>query len=172
MAEEERAEVKDELVADKIREDTTLTFGEDGRPEPLITIKDNKVNVKTFKVSMSRRHRIVMFIDIWTVAWTSGLAVALSMSSALTQYIWIIAPIGALLILCSIGKTIVDFQNWLFTMNAMQAKMGDWDMDDIIGICQDFINAGAKFAAEEVKKAVEAKIGTETSDDKGEAANP
>jgi hypothetical protein len=66
----------------------------------------------------------------------------------------------------------VDFQNWLFTMNMMQAKMGDWYMDDVIGICQDFINAGAKFAAEEVKKAVEEKTATEASDGEGEAANP
>ena len=167
-----REEEQDELVVNKIREDTTLTFGENGRPEPLITVKDNKVNVKTLQVSMSRRHRVVMFLDLWTIAWVSGLTVGMSMATRLSHYVWIIAPIGFIVLLCAIGKTVVDFQNWLFTMNMMQAKMGDWYMDDVIGICQDFINAGAKFAAEEVKKAVEEKTATEASDGEGEAANP
>jgi len=172
MEEELREEEQDELVVNKIREDTTLTFGENGRPEPLITVKDNKVNVKTLQVSMSRRHRVVMFLDLWTIAWVSGLTVGMSMATTLSHYVWIIAPIGFLVLLCAIGKTVVDFQNWIFTMNMMQAKMGDWYMDDVIGICQDFINAGAKFAAEEVKKAVEEKTATEASDGEGEAANP
>ena len=172
MEEELREEEQDELVVNKIREDTTLTFGENGRPEPLITVKDNKVNVKTLQVSMSRRHRVVMFLDLWTIAWVSGLTVGMSMATRLSHYVWIIAPIGFIVLLCAIGKTVVDFQNWLFTMNMMQAKMGDWYMDDVIGICQDFINAGAKFAAEEVKKAVEEKTATEASDGEGEAANP
>ena len=172
MEEELREEEQDELVVNKIREDTTLTFGENGRPEPLITVKDNKVNVKTLQVSMSRRHRVVMFLDLWTIAWVSGLTVGMSMATILSHYVWIIAPIGFIVLLCAIGKTVVDFQNGLFTMNMMQAKMGDWYMDDVIGICQDFINAGAKFAAEEVKKAVEEKTATEASDGEGEAANP
>ena len=172
MEEEVREEEQDELVVNKIREDTTLTFGENGRPEPLITVKDNKVNVKTLQVSMSRRHRVVMFLDLWTIAWVAGLTVGMSMATTLSHYVWIIAPIGFLVLLCAIGKTVVDFQNWLFTMNMMQAKMGDWYMDDVVGICQDFINAGAKFAAEEVKKAVEEKAATEVSDGDGEAANP
>lgn len=172
MEEEVREEEQDELVVNKIREDTTLTFGENGRPEPLITVKDNKVNVKTLQVSMSRRHRVVMFLDLWTIAWVAGLTVGMSMATTLSHYVWIIAPIGFLVLLCAIGKTVVDFQNWLFTMNMMQAKMGEWYMDDVVGICQDFINAGAKFAAEEVKKAVEEKAATEVSDGDGEAANP
>ena len=167
MEEELKEEKQDELVVNKIREDTTLTFGENGRPEPLITVKDNKVNVKTLQVSMSRRHRVVMFLDLWTIAWVSGLTVGMSMATTLSHYVWIIAPIGFLVLLCAIGKTVVDFQNWLFTMNMMQAKMGDWYMDDVVGICQDFISAGVKFAAEEVKKVVEVK-----TDGEGESANP
>lgn len=172
MEEELREEEQDELVVNKIREDTTLTFGENGRPEPLITVKDNKVNVKTLQMSMSRRHRVVMFLDLWTIAWVAGLTVGMSMATTLSHYVWIIAPIGFLVLLCAIGKAVVDFQNWLFTMNMMLLKMGDRYMDDVVGICQDFINAGAKFAAEEVKKAVEEKAATEVSDGDGEAANP
>ena len=172
MEEELREENQDELVVNKIRKDTTLSFEENGRPEPLITVKDNKVHVKTLQVSMSRRHRVVMFLDLWTIAWVAGLTVGMSMATTLSHYVWIIAPIGFLVLLCAIGKTVVDFQNWLFTMNMMQEKMGDRYMDDVVGICQDFINAGAKFAAEEVKKAVEEKAATEASDGEGEAANP
>ena len=171
---EKEAEIKEneEQVANKTAEEETLTLFDNGRPEPLITLKDNKVNIKTFQLSMSRKHRIVLFMDVLTIAWVSGLTVGMSMASTLSQYVWLIAPIGALTLLCAIGKTITDFQNWLFTMNAMQAKMGDWYMEDVIGICQDFINAGAKFAAEEGKKAVEEKTATEASDGEGEAANP
>ncbi len=171
MEEELREENQDELVVNKIRKDTTLTFGDNGRPEQLITVKDNKVNVKTLQVSMSRRHRVVMFLDLWTIAWVAGLTVGMSMETTLSHYVWIIAPIGFLVLLCAIGKTVVDFQNWLFTMNMMQAKMGDRYMDDVVGICQDFINAGAKFAAEEVKKVVE-DTDTEATNGEGEAANP
>jgi len=172
MEEELREENQDESVVNKIRKDTTLTFGENGRPEPLITVKDNKVNVKTLQISMSRRHRVVMFLDLWTIAWVAGLTVGMSMATTLSHYVWIISPIGFLVLLCAIGKTVVDFQNWLFTMNMMLLKMGDRYMDDVVEICQDFINAGAKFAAEEVKKAVEEKAATEASDGDGEAANP
>ena len=171
MEEELREENQDELVVNKIRKDTTLTFGDNGRPEQLITVKDNKVNVKTLQVSMSRRHRVVMFLDLWTIAWVAGLTVGMSMETTLSHYVWIIAPIGFLVLLCAIGKTVVDFQNWLFTMNMMQAKMGDRYMDDVVGICQDFINAGAKFAAEEVKKVVE-ETDTEATNGEGAAANP
>ena len=173
MEEEVREEEQDELVVNKTsREDTTLTFGENGRPEPLITVKDNKVNVKTLQVSMSRRHRVVMFVDLWTIAWVAGLTVGMSMATTLSHYVWIIAPIGFLVLLCAIGKTVVDFQDWLFTMNAMQAQMGEWYMEDIIGICQDFIKAGTKLAVEEVEKAVEEKTKTEAKDANGESGNP
>ena len=168
----EDSEAKEDLVVNKTREYTTLTFGENGRPEPLITVKDNKVNVKTLQVSMSRRHRVVMFLDLWTIAWVAGLTVGMSMATTLSHYVWIIAPIGFLALLCAIGKTVVDFQNWLFTMNVMQAKMGNWYMDDVVGICQDFINAGVKFAAEEVKKVVKENTETEATNVEGEAANP
>lgn len=169
---EEENDKNDEFVIERTSEDSTLTFDGDGRPEPLITIKDNHVNVKTFKVAMSRRHRIIMFMDIWTIAWVAGLGVYMSMVSQLSQYVWIIAPIGVLVLLCAIGKTIVDFQNWLFTMNSLQAQMGEWYLEDIVGICQDFINAGANVAVDVARQAVEEKSEMEAKDADGEAAIP
>ena len=170
--EEEKKENTDELVTNKTSEDSVIVFGEDSRPEPLITIKDNHVNVKTLKVSMSRKHRIIMFLDIWIVALVSGITVGMSMSNTLSQYVWIISTIGLFVLLFFIGKIVVDFQNWIFTMNAMQAQMGEWYMEDIIGICQDFIKAGTKLAVEEVEKAVEEKTRTEAQDANGESENP
>ena len=172
MGKEAEIKENEEQVTNKTAEEETLTFLENGRPEPLITLKDNKVNIKTFQLSMSRKHRIVLFMDVLTIAWASGLTVGMSMASTLVQYVWIIAPIGVLALLCAIGKTITDFQNWLFTMNAMQAQMGEWYMEDIIGICQDFIKAGTKLAVEEVEKAVEEKTRTEAKDANGESENP
>lgn len=170
--EEEKKAKADELVTNKTSEDSVIVFGDDSRPEPLITIEDHHVNVKTLKVSMSRKHRIIMFLDILTVALVSGITVGMSMSNTLSQYVWIIAPIGLFVLLFFIGKIVVDFQNWIFTMNAMQAKMGEWYMEDIIGICQDFIKAGTKLAVEEVEKAVEEKTRTEAKDANGESGNP
>lgn len=169
MEEEVKKEESAERVTNKSSEDSTLTLGSDGRPEPLITIEDNRVNVKTLKLSMSRKHRFVMFSDLWTIAWVAGLTVGMSMASNLSNYVWIIAPFGFLILLIAIGKTIGDFQNWLFTMNAMQVKMGEWYMDDVIGIVQGFITAGTKFAAEEVKKAIGDSQEAETMDGTAEA---
>lgn len=169
MEENMKKEESAERVTNKSSEDSTLTLGSDGRPGTLITIKENRVNVKVLKLSMSRKHRFVMFIDLWTIAWVAGLTVGMSMESNLSNYVWIIAPIGFLFLLMAIGKTIGDFQNWLFTMNAMQEKMGVWYMDDVIGIVHDFINAGTKFAAEEVKKAIGGSQESETNDGTAEA---
>ena len=172
MAEEVQTEVQEGVVTNKTVEYTTLMLGENGRPGPLISVKDRKVNVNTFQVSMSRRHRIVMFLDLWTIAWVAGVTVFFSMADKLAQYIWITAPIGGFVLLCAIGKTIVDFQDWLYTMNMKLIQMGEWYMEDIVGICQDFISAGMKLAAEEVEKAKEEKPETEVKDADGEAANP
>lgn len=165
-------DVLNQQLTNKTVEYTTLMLGENGRPRPLISVKDRKVNVNTFQVSMSRRHRIVMFLDLWTIAWVAGGTVFFSMADKLAQYIWITAPIGGFVLLCAIGKTIVDFQNWLYTMNMKLIQMGEWYMEDIVGICQDFISAGMRLAAEEVEKAKEEKPETEVKDADGEAANP
>lgn len=169
MKEEVKKEESAKWGTNKSSEDSTLTLESDGRTGPLITIKDNQVNVKVLKLSMSRKHRFLMYIDLWTIAWVAGLTIGMSMESDLSNYVWIIAPIGFLLLLMAIGKTIGDFQNWLFKMNAMQEKMGEWYMDDVIGIVQDFITAGTKFAAEEVKRAIGGSQESETKDGTEEA---
>ena len=165
-------ETKEELVKNKTQTDTSISFDSSGRPEPLISLEDEKVNIKVFKITMSRKHRIVMVLDLWTIAWVSGIAVYMSMVEEFVKYRFAIIPIGIIVILCAIGKTITDFQNWLFTMNAMQAQMGDWYMDDVVGICQDLITAGTKVAAEEVSKAKEEKTHTEEDNGGGKSSSP
>ena len=145
----------------------------DGKRPPLIRLEDGKVNVTTMKFSMSRKHRFVMFIDLWTIAWVSALTVYLSHQSFVEGWKWhVVVHGGMILTVVSVLKTVTDFANWLFTMNKMQEKMGDWYMDDVVGICQDFISAGVKFAAEEVKKVVGENTETESTNGEGEASNP
>ena len=145
----------------------------DGKRPPLIRLEDGKVNVTTMKFSMSRKHRFVMFIDLWTIAWVSALTVYLSHQSFVEGWKWHVVVLGGMILtVVSVLKTVTDFANWLFTMNKMQEKMGDWYMDDVVGICQDFISAGVKFAAEEVKKVVGENTETESTNGEGEASNP
>ena len=169
----EQEEKKEEAQKDATNtEDIEVVIDGEKMRRPLIELKDNQVNVYTLKITMSRRFRIVFFIDLWAIVFVAGLSVYMTMVAELSKYIWVIAPIGFLVVLCAIGKTIVDLQNWVFTMNAMQKKMGEWYMDDVIGICQDLINAGTKLAVEEVKKAKDENTGTEAKDANGESENP
>lgn len=135
-----------------------------GRPRPLIYIKDRQVVVETLKLSMSRKHRFVMFLDLWTIAWVSAITIGMSMSDSLSSYFWMIMPVGCLCTLISVCKTMIDFINWLYTMNEMNNNMGKWYVEDVRHIVVDLLNAGAKVAAEEVKKALEEKSKTEADD--------
>ena len=58
----------------------------------------------------------------------------------------------------------IDFINWLYTMNEMNNNMGKRYVEDVRHIVVDLLNAGAKVAAEEVKKALEEKSKTEADD--------
>ncbi|MBO6031800.1 MAG: hypothetical protein J6Q22_10130 [Prevotella sp.] len=172
MEQENQKEPKEEMVSGKSIADSSVTFDSNDRPAPLIRLENQRVNVSVLKISMSRKHRLLMLLDLFNIAWLSGVGVWMCMTEKLAQHVWIIAPIGFLVIICAIGMAIVDFLNWLFTMNKMQTMMGEWYMDDVIGICQDFINAGAKIAADEVTNAVGKKAETEGKDANGESENP
>lgn len=141
-----------------------LEIPANGRPRPLIYIKDRKVIVETLKLSMSRKHRFVMFLDLWTIVLVSAITIGMSMAESLSEYFWVIMPIGCLCTLISVCKTMIDFYNWLYTMNKMNSKMGNWYVDDVRHIVVDLLNAGAKVAAEEVKKALDEKSKTEADD--------
>lgn len=167
----EESDEKKEQPKENVHEDSSFTVSEAERPT-LIRLEDGKVNVSVLKLSMSKKHRVVMTIDLWLIAWVSAMTSYMAMLESLAPYRWIVVTIGCLSVMLAIGKTITDMMNWIFTMNVMLEQMGDWYIDDVVGICQDFIGAGVKFAAEEVKKAVEEKTAMEASDGEGEAANP
>ena len=134
---------------------------------PCIWIADKKVYVETLRFTMSRKQKIIMGIDLYTIVMSAVLVTYLLMEKGMALNGWFVAIIGIILGVSSIGKIIVDFNNWLFTMNIYQNKMADRYREDVVAICNDFMTAGLKFAAEEVKKAVEVK-----TDGEGESANP
>ena len=150
---------------DKITNDTETRA-------PLISIKDRKVTIKTFQVSMSRYHRFVMLADLFTISWVTGITVFMSMDENLSRYAWIVCSIGFLVLIFAVGKTIVDFRNWMYTMNSMLAQIGEFYLKDIAGICQDFAIAGAKVAADEIEKADGDKAIGGDKNAYGEVKNP
>jgi len=154
---------KEELVTNKTVSDSVLEFKDGNRP-PLIRIEDGKVNITTLKLSMSRKHRVVMFIDLWTIAWVSAMTIYIAQLPSVAGWRWLVSLVGLLVTTVSIGKTISDFSNWLFTMNKMQAQMGEWYLDDVVEMCQDLISAGARVAAGEASKRVSDEEGMESGD--------
>ena len=167
----EESDEKKEQPKENVHEDSSFTVSEAERPT-LIRLEDGKVNVSVLKLSMSKKHRVVMTIDLWLIAWVSAMTSYMAMLESLAPYRWIVVTIGCFSVMLAIGKTITDMMNWIFTMNVMLEQMGDWYIDDVVGICQDFIGAGVKFAAEEVKKATNGKSETETKDGEGASPNP
>ena len=134
------------------KEAETITFTQDHRP-CVVEIADGRCNVKTFQLSMSRRHRMVMLVDLFTIGFIPAMTVWSTTQFNTPDGIFISLLIGAIALVCGIGKTICDFANWLFTMNKMQENIGEWYVEDITNICKDFRRAGCKVAAEEVEKA-------------------
>lgn len=134
---------------------------------PMIEVKDGKVNVKTQLITISRKHRFLMLFDLVTISWVSAIFVLIA---TLNNLSWIgilgMCILGGLMWICALGKTICDFRNWMFTMQMMNERMGDWYCEDVINICNSFISAGVKVAAEEVEKAKKGEEGKEN----GEAA--
>lgn len=153
----QKQEAKSSLATGITKQLDTLEIVKGRRPE-IVSIKDRKVNFKSLLITMSIRHRVVMILDL----------IGLSVISCITTYFvacefkgYYDALIGGavgvtfwIVVLC---KTITDFRDWLFTMNSMNEQMASWALEDVIGICQDFISAGVKLAAEEVQNERETK---------------
>ena len=121
----------------------------------VVEITNGQCNVKTFELSMSKRHRIVMLINLSAIGFVPAMTVWCATQINTPTGIAASLAFGIAALVCGIGKTICDFSNWLFTMNKMQEKVGEWYLEDITNICNDFIKAGCKVAAEEVAKVLE-----------------
>ena len=59
MGKEAEIKENEEQVTNKTAEEEPLTFSENGRPEPLITLKDNKVNIKTHEIARCYQRSIL-----------------------------------------------------------------------------------------------------------------
>ena len=145
---------------------TTETVGVEDTRQPMIYLKDSKVNVTTLHLAMSQRHRITMLIDFLMIGMFPSITVYMSMLENLSiSKLWIIIG-GSVLTILALSKTAVDLMNWIFTMNIFLTRMGEWYMDDVVNLCRSLINAGATVVEEEVRKVLEGKVEQGVNDSK------
>lgn len=121
---------------------------------PFVELKDGQIIVKTISVTMSRKHKCLMIFDLLLIGFVCGVFsyVAATQDNTIKHLVGIIT-VGAFLEVISIMKTITDFLNWKFTMNSVLQDICGWYVEDVRNIVSDLLNAGAKFAEEEVAKA-------------------
>lgn len=132
---------------------------------PMIELKDRLVNVKTHRITMSRKHWLLMLFDLVTLSWVSGIFVLLvTISNMSLMGILAMSALGTLMWICALGKTICDFRNWMFTMQVMNERMGEWYCEDVVNICNSFLTAGVRVAAEEAAKAKKGEEGKDNVD--------
>ena len=122
--------------------------------EPLIELKDKKVNIKVLVLSMSTKFKWLLLFDMFVIAWIPSIfTYVFAVQASSTAHMVGVATIGALLLIVSVLKTFADLRNWVFTMNKYLMKLADWYVEDVKDIVTDLLNAGARFAEEEVAKA-------------------
>ena len=122
----------------------------------VVSVKDRTVTVNSLKIAMSRRHKAMMLLDLYTLSFVSAMSVYVLMMkswSAISMSFIVFACLASWT--CALGKTICDFSNWLFTMNIMNENMARWAVEDVVGICQDFVTAGTKLVCSEVRNVSE-----------------
>ena len=152
-------------MADDYKKETRVeTIDVNNRP-CMIELKDKRVNIRTHRLSISRKHKLVMLIDLFTLSWVSGIFVLLITLNNLSWLgIFAMGCLGLLMWTCALGKTICDFRDWMFTMQSQIDKIGDWSCDDVVNICNDLIRAGIKYAQEEVEKAKKGEVTTDAGE--------
>ena len=102
------------------KEEGTIDITNGSRP-PVIELKGGQVNVKTLKLSISRKHRWVLLIDLLTIFWVGIVSTLLFCIDNLTPIkLMVISFFGLLMLFASVGKTIFDFVNWVYTKVAAE----------------------------------------------------
>ena len=121
-----------------------------------VELKDQQILVRTFNISMSRKHRWLMTLDLMLIGLISGMftynAVAVA-ETGFQKLAW--GASAVFLTIFAIVKTITDFSNWYYEMNTMLNQVGQWYIEDMRDIVSDMLSAGIKFAEAEVKKATD-----------------
>ena len=147
------------------KKDEVETIDPSNRP-PFIELKDNQIIVKTFNISMSRSHKWLMVFDLLLIGFVCGMFSYVAAKEGNTPAHLIgTVTVGIFLFISALMKTMTDFINWKFTMNSMLRDVGGWYMEDVRNIVSDLINAGARFADEEVARATGKEIKTEKEEE-------
>lgn len=127
------------------------TFTDDNRP-CMVEISKGECHVKKLKLSMSKRDRMEMLIDLFIIGFIPAITVwSATQANTTTEFI-VGLSLGTTAFVCGVGKTICDFANWLFAMNKMNEKFGEWYVEDITNICNAIIKDGCKVAEEEAAR--------------------
>lgn len=119
----------------------------------VVELRDRKVYVNTLDIKMSFKFRMGMLCSLLSLIGIGAITTYVAMAHVFPCSNWIVGCVGGFCAFLSMSITIINLQNWVFTMNQYNRKMGEWAMEDVIGICEDFIYAGVSFASEEVKRA-------------------
>ena len=141
-----------EVESDK-KDETSPEIGMVNNRPIVVELRDRKVYVNTLDISMSFRFRMGMLCSFLSMIGFGAITTYVTMANAVPWPSWIVGCIGGFCEFLVVSIAIINLQNWVSTMNKYNRKMGEWAMEDVIGICQDFISAGLQFAAEEVEKA-------------------
>lgn len=125
-----------------------------GRPT-VVELKDHMVTVKTFHVSMSSKQKWTMVFNLVMLSLAPGSIIySILTSDATANGKVCISVFGVSLYVLLFLKTINDFRNWKLTVNKFLNDVGAWYCEDVRAIVSDLLSAGAKFAEQEVAKAI------------------
>lgn len=122
--------------------------------QPMVELREGRLNMTLPRLSMSRRLKMLLLFDLALIAVTAG-ATGL-IASLLPAQNWgeciTTTLIGGCLVAISIVQTISDFRNWYYTTQRFLDQVGKWQSDDIVLICNSLLSAGVKVVEQEVEK--------------------
>lgn len=134
------------------REEGMFVWSENKR-SPVIELDKKRINVKTLKLNISRKHKIVLALDLLLIHFIIGLLIPVITHSKLSMTGCVIVGVmGFVMWAAALCKLIFDCLEWVSTEQEKLNRMGEWYCEDVVNICNGFLTAGVKVAAEEVEK--------------------
>ena len=137
-----------------------------GKREPVVELNNGKCTVKTFRLSISKMHKLQFIIDLLCIVITPIICLGGALIIKSKFIVLYIIGFATLLNALWILKTIEDFRNWFYTKNKQLEKMGEWCLEDCANICNDLINAGNKVCSQMVEEERRLNIESSQSQDK------
>lgn len=119
-----------------------------GKREPVVELKNGHCTVKTVQLSMSKKHKFALIIDLLLIGIMPifCLGCALFVESKASKVLAIV--FATLLSALWIFNAIIDFRNWFYTKEKHLEKVGEWYLEDFAKIFNDLINAGSKVCSQ------------------------